>query len=80
MAAFSTADLDRIKRAIASGALEVRYADGRQVKYRSMDELVQARAAIERELAADRAPLRKVMAHSKGTTPPLGSSDEWTRS
>lgn len=67
MGSFSTADLDRIKRAIASGALVVRYDDGRQVTYRSMEELAQARAAIEKELGIlSDGPIRKVMAHSKG--------------
>jgi hypothetical protein len=79
VAAFSTADLNRINRAIASGALVVRYDDGRQVTYRSMDELLQARAAIERDLASDRSPVRKVAAHGKGVTPPLGDRGGWER-
>lgn len=39
--AFTTADVDALKDAIATGALEVRYADGRQVKYRSLGEMRQ---------------------------------------
>jgi hypothetical protein len=67
MGSFSTADLDRIKRVIASGALTVRYDDGRLVTYRSLEELAQARAAIELELGVRLPePTRKVMAHSKG--------------
>lgn len=41
--AFSTADIDALDRAIASGVLEVRFADGRTVKYRTMEELMRAR-------------------------------------
>lgn len=67
MGSFSQADLDRIKRAIASGALVVRYDDGRQITYRSMEELAQARAAIEAELGlTPGGPVRKVMAPNKG--------------
>lgn len=73
MAAFSQADLDRIKRAQASGALVVRYGDGRQVTFRSMEELVQARAIIERELGISSSPTRKVMATSKGVEGEGGS-------
>lgn len=81
MAAFSQADLDRIKRAIASGAMVVRYDDGRQVTYRSMEELTQARAAIERELGILPAgPIRKVAAHSKGVDAPTGGDHWWERS
>lgn len=78
MATFQTADLDRIKRAIASGALVVRYDDGRQVTFRSMEELLQAKAMIERELGGE-APLRKVMAHSKGIVGPIGDRHDWSR-
>lgn len=79
MGSFSTADLDRIKRAIASGALVVRFDDGRQVTYRSMEELLQARAIIEAELAPA-GPVRKVMGHSKGVEGPGGDRNEWSPS
>lgn len=81
MGSFSTRDLDRIKAAIASGALSVRYDDGRMVTYRTMAELAEARAAIERELGASPpAPLRKVMAHSKGVRNVGGEVNSWERS
>jgi len=76
MGSFSQADLDRIRRAIASGALIVRYDDGRQVTYRSMEELLQARAVIEAELSPG-GPLRKVMAHSKGVEAAGGERHGW---
>lgn len=52
--AFTSADLDAVDRAIASGELTVRTND-RLVTYRSMAELAQARAAISAALAAQSA-------------------------
>jgi hypothetical protein len=49
--AYTQADLDRLKRAIARGQLEVRYAD-RTIRYRSLDELMTVKRDMERELAA----------------------------
>ncbi|CAM2154429.1 GpW [Paraburkholderia tropica] len=49
--AYTQADLDRLKRAIARGQLEVRYAD-RTIRYRSLDELMTVKREMERELAA----------------------------
>lgn len=50
--AFTSDDLAAVKAAIASGELMVRTADGKQVQLRSMAELLQAKAAIEAEVAA----------------------------
>lgn len=50
--AHTQTDLDRVKAAIASGELIVQYGD-RRVQYRSIEELRQAQALIERELAAE---------------------------
>jgi hypothetical protein len=44
--------LEAIEVAIASGELTVRFGD-RTVTYRSMDELLQARAVIKESLAAE---------------------------
>lgn len=49
--AFTASDLQDIDRAIASGEMTVRSADGRQVTYRTMAELMQARAVIAAALA-----------------------------
>lgn len=53
--AFTSVDLDALDRAIASGTLAVRFADGRSVNYRTMEELLKARAFIASQLgeAAD---------------------------
>ena len=49
--AFTSADIDAVDRAIASGELTVRTND-RMVTYRSMQELREARAAIVAAIAA----------------------------
>lgn len=50
--AFTTADLTPIEEAIKKGYLSVRDRDGRMVTYRSMDDLIRARDAINSELDA----------------------------
>ena len=49
--AFSEKDLTTIDQAIASGALSVRYTDGRQITYRSLPELREARRLVSDALA-----------------------------
>ena len=49
--AFTQTDLDAIRAAKATGALEVRYSDGRQVRYRSLTEMDRIIQDIERSLA-----------------------------
>ena len=44
--ALTTADLDALDKAIASGALTVKYADGSMVTYDSMAGLLQRRAYV----------------------------------
>lgn len=44
------ANLDTINAAIGSPTLKVRFQDGREVTYRSMDELRQAKAEIEEDI------------------------------
>ncbi len=50
--AWTQQQLDAIEAAIASGELTVRFGD-RTVTYRSMEELLQARAVIQEALAAE---------------------------
>lgn len=47
--AYTQADADKLKKAIATGALRVRFAD-REVTYRSLDEMRTALRLVEREL------------------------------
>lgn len=44
--------LDAINEAIASGELTVKH-NGREITYRSMDDLLQAKRTIEAEIAAN---------------------------
>lgn len=50
--AFTQTDLDNINTAIAAGELHVRTSNGSQVTYRSVDELLKARATVQSDLAA----------------------------
>jgi hypothetical protein len=50
--AWTQTQLDAVEAAIASGELTVRFGD-RTVTYRSMDELLQARAVIRDALVAE---------------------------
>lgn len=49
--AFTAADLTRLDRAIVSNTLKV-VVDGHEVTYRSMDELLRARAFVAEQIAA----------------------------
>jgi hypothetical protein len=49
--AYSTTDLDAINAAIASGELTVKH-NGREITYRSLDDLLKAKRTIESELNA----------------------------
>lgn len=59
MARFTAADLTAIDDAIKSGALSVRYQDGRQITYRSTDDLIRTRDLINNEVAVDAGARRK---------------------
>lgn len=50
--AFSAADLATVETAIATGALRVRYADGREVTYQNAADLLRIRATILGEISA----------------------------
>lgn len=56
--AFQQSDLDRLDTAISSGVMEVRYADGRTVRYQSLDQMLAARTVIQSEIAIAAAALR----------------------
>ena len=66
--ALTTTDIAAIDRAIASGELMVRFADGRQIQYRSIDELLKAKAEAQKEVtaAAGTTLRRKVVRTVKG--------------
>ena len=59
--AFTTADLERIDRAIAKGELEVEYQD-RKVRYRSIPELIAARTEVIKGIGdANPAPRSRIV-------------------
>lgn len=49
--AYTQTDLDSIEQAIAKGYLTVRHSDGKQVTYRSISELKEARDLIKKSLS-----------------------------
>lgn len=55
--AYTQADLDNIKAAIAQNTLSVRSGDD-SVTYRSLDEMIRAKELIESELASASTPKR----------------------
>ena len=44
--AFVQSDLDKINAAIGSGVGRVKYADGSEIQYRTMDDMLRARQMI----------------------------------
>lgn len=50
--ALTQSDADAIKAAIASGVRRVKFADGREVEYRTVDEMMQALALANADIAA----------------------------
>ena len=64
--AFTQQHLDDLDEAIATGELEVSFADGRKVRYRSIRELKEARSMIARKLSKKRRISAVRMTLSKG--------------
>jgi hypothetical protein len=46
MATYTAADLAKIRACIASGVMRTRFADGREVAYQSLDQLLAAEKVI----------------------------------
>lgn len=53
--AFTAEDQTTIERAIASGTMRVRFADGREVTYQSSADLLAVRSLIKDEIQASAA-------------------------
>lgn len=60
--AWTTADLDAINEAIASGARKVRFADNREVEYRTLADMRSIRDEIAAALGLGPEPLRTTYA------------------
>jgi hypothetical protein len=63
--AWTQTDLDAVEQALATGALRVRYADGREVTYRSQDDLRSLRRELRRTLGYVDAPRVVVAEHRR---------------
>lgn len=64
---FTSADLASVNAAIASGELTVS-VQGRTVTYRSLDDLIKARAVIEGDIAASSGSTRVRTGHFRFAT------------
>jgi hypothetical protein len=49
--AYTQADRDALRAALATGALSVRYADGRSVTYRTVDEMMRLDGLMAADIA-----------------------------
>lgn len=56
--AFTTADADALRAAMATGAMKVRYADGREVTYRTLAEMERILRTIDAVVASPAAEPR----------------------
>ncbi len=66
--AYAQTDIDALKRAIATGATKVRFADNREVTYRSLADMRSTLAEMEREVLGPMAgrPVRFVAGYRSG--------------
>lgn len=63
--AFTQADIDRLKEAIATGARKVRYADGRETEFRSLQEMKDTLAMMESDTSSSPRVLVGFVQHSR---------------
>ena len=66
--AWTQEDIDRLKAALATGALKVRYGSGfdeREVTYRSLAEMREALAMMEAEIAGTSRPRVVIAEHRR---------------
>jgi hypothetical protein len=63
--AWTQADIDRLKEAIATGARKVRYADGRETEFRSLKEMWDTLARMESEASGQQRVLVGYVQHSR---------------
>lgn len=57
--AWSQSDLDKIDAALANNILEVRFADGRTVRYQNADQMLAVRNSMKAELKAAATQVRR---------------------
>jgi hypothetical protein len=66
---FTDEDLQRLDRAIGTGALAVTFSDGRRVEFSTFAELVKRRNYIARQLDEESGRQRLYTKYDKGVTP-----------
>ena len=75
------ANLDAVNQALGNPTLKVRFPDGREVTYRSTDELLKAHGAIEeqiRKASGGTGSRVRFAQHQRGDGPTgPGRSDRW---
>ena len=59
--AYSQADIDALKRAIATGASKVRFSDNREATYRSLAEMKETLRDMEADVSPATAQSRTVL-------------------
>ena len=59
--AYSASDVAQLEAAIGTGAMRVRYADGREVTYRTLAEMREILRTMKAEVAGAAAPSRSIM-------------------
>lgn len=67
--AFTQAEIDKLKKAIAIGARKVRYESAgevREVMYRSHDEMLSVLSMMEREVGGTSKPRSVLVTHKRG--------------
>lgn len=65
--AYTQADIDALKAAMASGAKRVRYSDGSEVEYRDMAEMKDILGQMRHEVSPPAKPIRAFrFAHRPG--------------
>ncbi len=67
--AYSQADLDNIRMCIASGVLETRFADGRTVRYQTIEGMIAAEQRISAAVTSSTPgtrPTRRYPAYRNG--------------
>lgn len=66
--AYTQADLDSIKEAIATGAMKVKFGSGpdsREVEYRSLSDMLAVQRLIENEVSPTRTMRTSFVSHSR---------------
>lgn len=64
--AWTQSDIDALKKAIATGAQEVEYADGRRVRFRSLAHMRETLALMEEGVSGTQQPRVSYVKFNRG--------------